>query len=574
MNQRVTLLVLGILMLSYAPSMGFGSDSTTNNSEGLNTGLDRVEISPDPNSIRDLGQPTIYDGMEDVREVTADTVIGIYTKLGLIPRVSMDSQISEPRSDLAIALVDGEVGLWDARTEISEIEGIEIRSMIPPSGFLIQGTEGSLSSLIAVNSVVAIHEVPSGLLAHDSLMHLLAGDEIQVEVIGWKNEQLVRQEDPGLGLHDSLFAAASKWLEDPWSPEEGRYWGTLSSQNLPSLLSHPSVAYVAPQPVLVIHNDQARSNMGINTVDNAFITELNGSGQTVAVGDSGLDGDHGDFTGSLSGVTSVTPGDSSTADPSSGHGTHVACTVLGSGFRSSGGYKGIAPEANLYFQAMEDDDSGALYSYGINSMLNSAYNAGARIHTNSWGAGSGFGSYSTQSEDADDRTSTWDQYWSYDGMTVLFAAGNERNDGVSPPGTAKNVITIGGHKNRYSGAPDEMYYWSSRGPTDDGRIKPDLVAPGDYVRSCKAQEASDAQGSWDNTWYLEYSGTSMATPAAAGASALVREYLTEVIGRQAPQGALVKGLLILGAKDMGTRDIPNEDEGLSLIHISELTRPY
>ena len=141
MKQRVTLLVLGILMLSYAPSMGFGSDSTTNNSEGLNTGLDRVEISPDPNSIRDLGQPTIYDGMEDVREVTADTVIGIYTKLGLIPRVSMDSQISEPRSDLAIALVDGEVGLWDARTEISEIEGIEIRSMIPTSGFLIQGTE-------------------------------------------------------------------------------------------------------------------------------------------------------------------------------------------------------------------------------------------------------------------------------------------------------------------------------------------------------------------------------------------------------------------------------------------------
>ena len=112
-----------------------------------------------------------------------------------------------------------------------------------------------------------------------------------------------------------------------------------------------------------------------------------------------------------------------------------------------------------------------------------------------------------------------------------------------------------------------MYYWSSRGPTDDGRIKPDLVAPGDYVRSCKAQEASDAQGSWDNTWYLEYSGTSMATPAAAGASALVREYLTEVIGRQAPQGALVKGLLILGAKDMGTRDIPNEDEGWGRLNL-------
>ena len=246
---------------------------------------------------------------------------------------------------------------------------------------------------------------------------------------------------------------------------------------------------------------------------------------------------------------------------------------MGDGSRSSGTYQGVAPEAQVYFQAMEDDDTGQLYSYGINSMLNSAYNNGARLHTNSWGAGSGGGSYSTQSEDADDRTATWDQYWSYQGMTVLFAAGNERNDGVSPPGTAKNVITIGGHKNRYSGAPDEMYYWSSRGPTDDGRIKPDLVAPGDYVRSCKSQEADSAQGSWSNNWYLEYSGTSMATPAAAGAAVLVREYLMEVIGRQAPQGALIKGLLILGAQDMGARDIPNDDEGWGRVNLVDSLIP-
>ena len=134
------------------------------------------------------------------------------------------------------------------------------------------------------------------------------------------------------------------------------------------------------------------------------------------------------------------------------------------------------------------------------------------------------------------------------------------------------MITVGGHKNRYSGAPDEMYYWSSRGPTDDGRIKPDLVAPGDYVRSCKAQEASSAGGSWSNTWYMEYSGTSMATPAA-GSSALVREYLTEVIGRQAPQGSLVKALLILGAKDMGARDIPNDDEGWGRIDLVQSLIP-
>ena len=186
----------------------------------------------------------------------------------------------------------------------------------------------------------------------------------------------------------------------------------------------------------------------------------------------------------------------------------MACTVLGDGSRSSGTYQGIAPQAQLYFQAMEDDDTGQLYSYGINSMLNSAYNGGARLHTNSWGSGSGGGAYSTQSEDADDRTSTWDQYWTYEGMSVFFAAGNDRESGVSPPGTAKNVITVGGHKNRYSGAPDEMYYWSSRGPTEDGRIKPDLVAPGDYVRSCKSQEASSAEGSWSNNCCLLYTSPS------------------------------------------------------------------
>ena len=77
---------------------------------------------------------------------------------------------------------------------------------------------------------------------------------------------------------------------------------------------------------------------------------------------------------------------------------------------------------------------------------------------------------------------------------------------------------------------------SSRGPTDDGRIKPDIIAPGGYVRSCRAQEAQDIEGSnWQSTWYLEYTGTSMATPNAAGAATLIREYLIEIAQRPSPQ---------------------------------------
>ena len=86
-----------------------------------------------------------------------------------------------------------------------------------------------------------------------------------------------------------------------------------------------------------------------------FTTDLDGSGQTVAVADSGLDEDHGDFGTRVVGNYDVI-GDGSTADKHSGHGTHVACTVLGDGFR--GGYGGVAQAADLYFQAMENDNTG------------------------------------------------------------------------------------------------------------------------------------------------------------------------------------------------------------------------
>ena len=85
-----------------------------------------------------------------------------------------------------------------------------------------------------------------------------------------------------------------------------------------------------------------------------FTTDLDGSGQMVAVADSGLDEDHGDFGTRVVSSNDVI-GDGSTADKHSGHGTHVACTVLGDG--SKGGYAGVAPSAELYFQAMENDNS-------------------------------------------------------------------------------------------------------------------------------------------------------------------------------------------------------------------------
>ena len=85
--------------------------------------------------------------------------------------------------------------------------------------------------------------------------------------------------------------------------------------------------------------------MRTNNMQTYFTTDLDGSGQIVAVADSGLDEDHGDF-GSRVVANNDVINDGSTADRWSGHGTHVSCSVLGDGSR--GGYAGVAPDCLLY----------------------------------------------------------------------------------------------------------------------------------------------------------------------------------------------------------------------------------
>ena len=101
-----------------------------------------------------------------------------------------------------------------------------------------------------------------------------------------------------------------------------------------------------------------------------------------------------------------------------------------------------------------------------------------------------------------------------------------------------------------------------------------MIAPGGWVRSCRSQDATDISGaSWSNANYMEYTGTSMATPNAAGTAALIREYVTEVALRPAPQGSLVKAMMILGARDVGARDVPNNDEGWGRVDLANTLAP-
>lgn len=127
--------------------------------------------------------------------------------------------------------------------------------------------------------------------------------------------------------------------------------------------------------------------------------------------------------------------------------------------------------------------------------------------------------------------------------------------------------------------------FSSRGPTEDGRIKPDVVAPGTNIVSARSHhpEASDLWGAFDEE-YVYAGGTSMATPLVSGSAALVREYLMKVKRVERPSAALVKAILLNGAKDLYPGQYgagigqeipthrPNEVEGWGRVDVASATR--
>ena len=181
-----------------------------------------------------------------------------------------------------------------------------------------------------------------------------------------------------------------------------------------------------------------------------------------------------------------------------------------------------------------------------------------------------------------------------DDFLILVAAGNSGDDTnvggnnfnipntVGTPATAKNILSVGATQSGptdiapYLGAnPDKGFEYlasfSSRGPTADGRTKPDVVAPGYFIKSAYARMGT-VGGS--DTGYM--AGTSMATPVTSGSAALVRDYFAQGFyptgtkvsaNAMNPSGALVKAVIINGAMPMlGSQ---NDDSGGTVVSVTE-----
>ena len=285
---------------------------------------------------------------------------------------------------------------------------------------------------------------------------------------------------------------------------------------------------------------------------------VTGQGVIVCVQDSGVDASHVDLASKKVAYKDYFGGAAWT-DPIA-HGTHVAGTVLGTGEGQSGKYAGMAPGARLI--GIHGISNVAIATESQNGeSIKWAYDNGADIVTNSWGEGSLHGTYGSMAI-AYDRV-VRDCNSSYPGnqsMIIIFAAGNEAFSGVREPATAKNVITIGATGNNRPLAPDQIASFSSNGPTNDGRRKPDVMTPGAQVTSCQAATSNQ---------YATHDGTSMAAPGAAGSAALIVQYYRDNYG-YTPSPALMKAVFANGAEALSsTYEYPGMGQGFGRINVAK-----
>lgn len=369
-----------------------------------------------------------------------------------------------------------------------------------------------------------------------------------------------------------------------------------------SIAAITGVEHVAPVPEMKLYDFAQSESLDPLTAltgyedgtrlmkfDSAWGRGYAGRAQILAMADIGVDsGDLENITPDLQGAIAQGQAfgvhSSSWADPM-GHGTHVAGLLVGRGVSSKQLVRGGAYEARLIAGSMWSFEERTMTVPPVLATLfDSAYAAGARVHSNSWGTNQGLGAY-------DDSAAQVDEWmFAHPDMLIVFAAGNNGHDSdrdgrvdsttLGAPGTAKNCLTVGASKNLvlqggvqgaigrsregvslwpveplFSSSMSEnekgLAAFSSRGPTQDGRIKPDVVAPGTNILGVKSHQ-SGASSLWgffsrDYTWS---GGTSMAAPLAASAVGIVRQVLIEKWGFENPSAALLKAAILHSAEDL------------------------
>lgn len=387
--------------------------------------------------------------------------------------------------------------------------------------------------------------------------------------------------------------------------------GSLAAA-LERLTALDDVAWVEPRARVELTNDDSvwmiQGGEVRETATPLFDRGLTGRGEIVGVVDSGLDTDACQFRYSADpsaqtllnntqppGVNVTNPDnkvisyhlytDATAYDDRAklGHGTHVAGCIAGDNYAHPAGdsdpgrdaQDGMAPGAKIFFQDIgrRDGNQTGLPAV-LTDMYLQAYDSGARIHNNSFGKDSPDTEYGGHSRSVDEAA------WGLQDLLIVYSSGNEGPGERTLAGfgaTAKNSVVVGASLPGSDNWGYGVCSFSSQGPTSDGRMRPDLVAPG-VVRSAletawietggtdiygNPQADSTTDPPNDNCAVdTEFrTGTSYAAPLVSGGAALVREYFRKGYypagGPNAgdgfdPSAALLKAVLCNSALSIGS----------------------
>lgn len=374
--------------------------------------------------------------------------------------------------------------------------------------------------------------------------------------------------------------------------------GQLAAGQLRQLAQSSAVLWIEPAPKMKLVDEiSSRIVAGDGPGHKTFTQDLgfDGTGVTVAVADSGLhvgesDGMHLDLAGRTPAFFYY--GSLTDASDEHAHGTHVTGIIAGNGATGTMDEQGflyglgVAPKASIVTQRLFDGAGAYEAPPSFEVLTGDAVMAGADIGSNSWGDDTqGRYDVSAAEFDALVRDAVNDALMPGDQPYILeFSAGNAGPgpQTVGSPAVAKNVIATGASQNNrfdffiYDEGQEVMADFSSRGPAEDGRIKPDVVAPGTWIASLRSPVGND-----ENAWldidgdYLYMGGTSQAGPHVSGAAAVFVQYYRETYGIGTPSPALVKAALIHSAIDMNdgstaAASTPNMDEGWGRVDLTQI----
>lgn len=274
-----------------------------------------------------------------------------------------------------------------------------------------------------------------------------------------------------------------------------------------------------------------------------------GSPVTVAVLDTGIY-QHPDIAGRIVAFQDFVDYRNQIYDDS-GHGTHVAGCIGGSGLSSNGKYKGIAPQCLFCIgKVLDRNGEGTIDSMyqGLLWILNNRLRYHIRVLNISVGIGE-----SSEKNKLDELVGLLEAVWKT-GIVVVCAAGNAGpgSGTISPLGNIQRVITVGCHEGGYFGNRSNLCEnYSGRGGLNEMYRKPDIVAPGTDIKSCHNR----------GNLYIRKSGTSMATPIVSGAAALLLQRYPYLNNDQ------VKRKIIHSARDLGESW---NKQGWGMLNIKEL----